>query len=96
MGYWRNLGLWLIAIEILYPFMTVAYNPVCDFIAATNVGSLHSEWVCSMGSLISNPCSPLWSGLICSGSVVVSVTMSGLTGIVEYDAFTVYVRSCYL
>ena len=44
--------------------------PICDFIAATNVESLYSQWACyPNGTTTSNPCmDPVWWGITCNGN----------------------------
>ena len=62
-------------------------SALCGFIAATNIGNIstHTMWSCnSSGITSSNPCdSPLWTGLVCDGMSIISLTLAsiGLTGI---------------
>ena len=59
-------------------------DPICYFVAATNVQSLHTQWSCTTaGSTVTHPCAaPIWSGLTCSGSTIVAIRINyiGLTG----------------
>ena len=57
-------------------------NGLCGLIAATNIQSIsgYSQWSCSTaGYTSSTPClSPVWPGLSCAGSNVVSMSIGGL------------------
>lgn len=45
-------------------------DPICGFVAATNIESILSEWSCyPNGTTVSIPCmSPQWEGIACDGS----------------------------
>ena len=65
--------------------VSVQDTGLCGFIAATNIQSVRTQWSCTTaGYTSSDPCSPLWSGVTCAGSVVVSISVpsSGLTGLI--------------
>ena len=54
---------------------------MCGLIAATNIANIvgHSTWSCTtLGSTVSNPCSPVWSGLSCNGSAIISIALGGI------------------
>ena len=55
---------------------------LCSLIAATNVQSItsYSNWNCTtLGTTYTNPCTtPIWTGLTCSGSNVLIITLSAL------------------
>lgn len=54
---------------------------LCGLIAATDVQSIKSQWSCnSTGFTSTNPCSPVWSTLICSGNVITSMEWFGVSG----------------
>ena len=60
-----------------------AADPLCDFIAATNILSVsgYSQWSCTANGVTTTlPCaSPVWNGVGCSSLSVVSLTFgSGL------------------
>ena len=55
---------------------------LCGLISATNVQSIggYSMWSCTtLGVTASSPCSPLWTGLGCSGNYVNSLSLGSLT-----------------
>ena len=61
---------------------------LCGFVAATDINlvSGYSMWACtSDGVTQSNPCSPEWNGLMCTGSNVSSINLRdiGLTGAIH-------------
>jgi len=43
-------------------------QPLCGFVAATNIADIHSEWECDKdGNYVTNPCGdPQWPGVICT------------------------------
>lgn len=51
------------------------WDPICGFIAATNIESIYSEWSCfPNGSSVTSPCSqPNWRGLDCEGKGTVRI-----------------------
>ena len=52
---------------------------LCSFIGATNIQSINTMWSClSNGITSTNPCSPVWTGLACNGSIVVSISFPGI------------------
>ena len=59
---------------------------LCGLIAATNINTIASyfHWSCTTAGVTStNPCSSqLWSGIVCSGNNVVSISVNniGLSG----------------
>ena len=58
---------------------------LCGLIAATNIvtNTGLDKWTCSSSGITStNPCSPLWTGLVCSNGVVNSIVLSskGIAG----------------
>ena len=77
------------------PSTTCIYNQdagLCGFIAATNIHTISGKtmWVCvAPGVTATNPCSPLWGGLVCSGNSVVSISISGigLSGSISWNLF---------
>ena len=74
---------WVTIILILCAkFCAVNSDPNCDFVAATNIHAIfgYNQWSCSSSGLPSTtPCSsPVWPGLICSGSTVVSINLKNI------------------
>ena len=74
-------------------------SAICGFIAATNIESIstHTMWSCNANGVTStDPCSPGWSGISCSGSAVDNLGLGniGLTGLALYTSimkiFTFY------
>ena len=60
---------------------SLAVDPMCNLIASTTIASVtaYSMWSCTTAGVTStNPCSPLWNGIGCSGSTVVSITLTQL------------------
>jgi len=56
---------------------------LCGFIAGTNIGSLsqYSQWACTaVGETVGDPCSPVWTGLSCSGGLVEQLAMISVAG----------------
>ena len=59
---------------------------LCGMMTATNIQSItgYSQWSCTTAGITSTtPCaSPVWNGLACTGSSIISVTVGniGLTG----------------
>ena len=63
--------------------VSVQDTGLCGLIAATNIQSVRAQWSCTTSGYTStDPCSPLWSGISCVGSVVVSIDTgnSGVAG----------------
>ena len=56
----------------------IVADPLCGFIAATNVESLIDAWACtSSGQTVTNPCvSPVWQGLTCTHNTVSGIVIS--------------------
>ena len=85
---WRIIVIWFI-LTLLCP--TVQADPLCDIIAATNLQSKasYSQWSCSAsGTTSTSPCSsPVWTGLTCSGSTILSLNLNsaGITGNKIYE-----------
>ena len=76
----------LLQIVIIFVITFAMSDPFCDITAAMNLNSFASftAWSCnSMGAVVTNPCSPVWNGLSCNGSTVVSINFAavGLSGI---------------
>ena len=61
-------------------------SAICSFIAATDIESIstHTMWSCTTDGITStDPCSPAWSGVTCSGGSIVSLDLNsvGVAGI---------------
>ena len=82
---WIVIVLYLTLCKI---FTVNAAVPLCDVVAATNIHSQsgYSQWSCTTAGVTSTaPCtSPVWPGIICSGSNMVSISLKniGLPGTV--------------
>ena len=80
----------IVAILCLSFFVVIEADPMCDFIAATNIQSRtgYSQWSCTTAGITSTPpcSSPIWPGLTCSGSNVLSIIIvnQGLYGKCTY------------
>ena len=65
---------------LLCSFANGSINSLCAIVAATNIHSLsgYSQWSCSVtGVPATTPCTaPIWGGLKCSGSNVVSIVVN--------------------
>ena len=62
---------------------------LCGFISATDIASKsgYDEWFCnSNGYTLTDPCSPLWTGVVCSGGFVDHIDVYNLEieGIIYY------------
>jgi len=58
---------------------------LCSFIASTNIITIsgYSQWICTTDKITStNPCSPVWPSVTCSGGYVhsISILNKGITG----------------
>ena len=74
-------------------------DAVCGLMAATNIHSItnFSAWSCTTaGAAATNPCSPVWFGLGCSGGNIVSINIASLpiSGISEYRKHLVFQQKC--
>ena len=55
---------------------------MCSLIAATNIESIstHTMWSCNTDGVTStDPCSPLWTGITCSGSSIVNIDLGSVS-----------------
>ena len=72
----------LFACIMVCNMQSVAADVMCDVVASTNIQTLsgYSQWSCTtLGVVSTAPCTaPVWSGLICSGSVVVSISLTNI------------------
>ena len=79
-------------------------SAVCSFIAATNIENIsnYDEWSCTSDGVTStDPCSPAWSGVACSGSSIVDLRLVniGVSGMIclvnRYALAVVHSTSIY-
>ena len=49
-------------------------DTICDFIAATNIGTLDATWTCNGG--ISTPCTTMYTGVTCTNNVVTAISLA--------------------
>ena len=82
-------------IVVAVPVPTFQDNGLCGLIASTNIAALttYSKWTCSnFGNTTSNPCSPTWPGISCSGGFVANITI----GNIALRGLNYWCRSLYL
>ena len=60
---------------------TETIDPICGFVAATNIESLYSSWSCNSGGTTnSDPCA--WDGIFCAlNNNISSISLSGVDGL---------------
>ncbi len=72
----------MLSISAMNP-LSSGVDPICAFIAATNIENIYSMWSCNAsGQPVTDPCNVVWIGLKCTGSNISSISLSsmGLVG----------------
>ena len=72
---------------------TAQDTALCSLVAATNAESLDTKWACTtLGAHIIDPCVIGWSGVYCTGDVIVSVNAPsfGVTGMCAIASIVIH------